>query len=393
MTISTATFTGYISNGTSGVAGTVLTVVSVSAGTIQLGMAVIGTGITANTHILAFLSGSNGGVGTYTVSISQAKGTSGSPLTITGNTASVILAADYNYIQTITSTVMGTGSGTYGYAQTLGAPSAVSIGGVPTAAQWNGINQDLTNAYTHQGLIGGLAIPSAPVANSTTINGLDFAEYLALANSIYANSLLIGGNQGSLVNLQSGSQGQFTGTAWRVLVTHTVVMTWPSNAKLRGFWNSAGQLRFTASLTPGSRGVPGYAKEQDWQMLLNNMGTITMNYNSVTCSGSYTILNNTDGYYNLSTTNTQIFEKATSSPIYTSNQYDIYVQLNGTPSTATSMTFSIQFQDNSAPGGYGVDEYISADSVLQSNIYAFYASGAFVQATLPTITTNTISGS
>ena len=74
MTISTATFTGYISNGTSGVAGTVLTVVSVSAGTIQLGMAVIGTGITANTHILAFLSGSNGGVGTYTVSISQAKG-------------------------------------------------------------------------------------------------------------------------------------------------------------------------------------------------------------------------------------------------------------------------------------------------------------------------------
>jgi hypothetical protein len=391
MTISTATFVGYISNGTSGTAGTILTVNSLSNGIIQLGMAVSASGITANTHILAFLTGT-GGTGTYTVSISQASGTSGSPLTISGTTASLLLAADYNYIQNITSTVMGVGSGTYGYSQTLGAPSTVSVGSIPTATQWSGINQDLANAYTHQGLIGGLTIPSAPVAKTTVITGTDFSNYLALAASIYTNSLVIGGNQASLVNLQSGNQGQFTGTQWNTLVTHTLVMTWVSNSKLRGFWNSGGQIRISASLTPGTNSAPGYAKELDWQMLLTNMGTITMNYNTVSTTGSYTILNSSAGYFGLTNSPTNIFQKATSSPTYSTNQYDIYVTLNGTPATATAMTFSIQFQDNNHPGGYGIDEYISSDSILQSNVYAYYASGAYVQAALPSIS-NSISGS
>jgi hypothetical protein len=77
----TATFTGYIDNG-AGSAGTTLTVTATpSSGTISVGQQVYGSGISQLTRITALGTGT-GGAGTYTVSISQLAGSSGSPLTI-----------------------------------------------------------------------------------------------------------------------------------------------------------------------------------------------------------------------------------------------------------------------------------------------------------------------
>lgn len=60
----TASFTGSI-------ATTVLTVSAVSAGSIYPSMQISGTGVTAGTRIVAQLTGTAGGTGTYTVSTSQ----------------------------------------------------------------------------------------------------------------------------------------------------------------------------------------------------------------------------------------------------------------------------------------------------------------------------------
>lgn len=60
----TASFTGAI-------ALTVLTVSAVSAGTLYPSMQITGTGVTAGTRIVAQLTGTTGGAGTYTVSVSQ----------------------------------------------------------------------------------------------------------------------------------------------------------------------------------------------------------------------------------------------------------------------------------------------------------------------------------
>lgn len=60
----TASFTGSI-------ATTTLTVSAVSAGTIYPSMQITGTGVTAGTRIVAQLTGTAGGAGTYTVSVSQ----------------------------------------------------------------------------------------------------------------------------------------------------------------------------------------------------------------------------------------------------------------------------------------------------------------------------------
>jgi hypothetical protein len=50
--------------------GTSLIVTNVTSGTIGIGQSVVGTGIPLNTVITAFVSGTNGGIGTYTVSTS-----------------------------------------------------------------------------------------------------------------------------------------------------------------------------------------------------------------------------------------------------------------------------------------------------------------------------------
>ena len=65
----TASVTGTINDGSTN-AGTILTVTAVGSGTLAVGQAITGTGITAGTRITAFVSGS-GGTGTYTVNISQ----------------------------------------------------------------------------------------------------------------------------------------------------------------------------------------------------------------------------------------------------------------------------------------------------------------------------------
>ena len=66
----TTSFTATISNGAGG-AGTVLNVSAVASGTLYVGQFITGAGVTANTQITAYVSGTLGGVGVYTVSISQ----------------------------------------------------------------------------------------------------------------------------------------------------------------------------------------------------------------------------------------------------------------------------------------------------------------------------------
>lgn len=87
--INSATFASTIST-------TTLTVSNVTAGTIRVGMALSGGSVTAGTYIVAFVSGVNGGAGTYTLNQSA----TGTPTTGTSYTVS---ASQLVGITTITS--------------------------------------------------------------------------------------------------------------------------------------------------------------------------------------------------------------------------------------------------------------------------------------------------
>lgn len=56
---------------TGSIAGTVLTISAVATGVLYIGAVIVGTGVTVGTSIVAQLTGTPGGVGTYTVSASQ----------------------------------------------------------------------------------------------------------------------------------------------------------------------------------------------------------------------------------------------------------------------------------------------------------------------------------
>ena len=191
-----ANFVGSISNGTPGAAGNVLSVSSVSGTTpIAVGQIIAGTGVAAGTTITAFVSGTNGGVGTYTVSGSpQAVAAStplaaaqpGTTLTVTSIAAPVGSALGIGQAVTgpgvapgTTITAVGVGSGGVGTYTISGPPQWVAPATALTTTQPGAplVADDTTITAFVSGTNGGpgvytvsgppQAVASAPMAGNT----------------------------------------------------------------------------------------------------------------------------------------------------------------------------------------------------------------------------------
>jgi microcystin-dependent protein len=91
---------------TGAIATTTLTVSSVSSGLLQAGDILSGTGVTASTMIINQLTGTTGGIGTYTVSISQT--VSSTTITATSSDAGrTVGSAQSDAIRNLTGTLGG----------------------------------------------------------------------------------------------------------------------------------------------------------------------------------------------------------------------------------------------------------------------------------------------
>ena len=103
-------------NVTGSIAGTTLTVTAVGASVVGVGAVLTGTGIEPYTTVLAQVSGTGGGIGVYTVSVSQTVtsttiAVSGGGLTLTGGNTSGVFAVG----MTISGTNIPTGTTILGY--------------------------------------------------------------------------------------------------------------------------------------------------------------------------------------------------------------------------------------------------------------------------------------
>ena len=290
-----------------------------------------------------------------------------------------ILASDYNVVQSAISTVLGTGSGTKGYGQSVSSSQLVGNPAI-TVAQWNNLRNDLLKAYLHQGSPGILTIPNAP-STATKVNAADYSNYLSLSSAITTNSNVVPpAGQASLTTLSAGTRT----TAWNGTVTHTVTLTFASADTARYFFNSGSRIQFSGSLT-GYANDGSLAKNDDWATILSNMGTISMNWNSTTTTGTFSSIASAVGFYQLTTTPTSIFSKATASPTYTPNKYEIFASVDANTSPRI-ITFTIRFQDLSAPGGFSIDENVSG--TLASLVQTYYATGSNVAVSLPSVTSS-----
>lgn len=308
-----------------------------------------------------------------------------------------VFASEYNAIQAAINTVLGIGAGGSGYGQPV-LSSQVSTSSSITVAQWSNLRADLLKAYLHQGLPGNLPLPSVPQKTTppyTIVTYSDYNRYLDLSNVVTANAGIT--PPAGQATLQTFSSGSYT-SAWNGQLTHLVVLTFATADQARFYFNSGGNIQFSASLInyPGYPGYgaqsASYAKNSDWNMLLNNMGTTTFGKNSTVNSGNgtgQTILSAV-GYFQLTTGEQNIYRKTTSDASYTPNQYDLYANIDV---TGAIITFNIRFKDLATISGhnasFAIDENVEGS--LTSLVQGYYASGSYVAAT-PPATTATFAG-
>ena len=170
----TLTYTGSTSSFTGSISGTTLTVTAISAGSIIEGQVLTGNSATAGTTVTAQLTGTTGGIGTYTVSISQTR-TSGS---FTGtytlaSTSLSILSTVFNVTAVASGTLsigqfltgtgiafstsitaLGTGSGgtgtyTLSSAQSFASTTVSASAGTITAGTTGGSKDSIVVSHTH----------------------------------------------------------------------------------------------------------------------------------------------------------------------------------------------------------------------------------------------------
>lgn len=288
-----------------------------------------------------------------------------------------VRAADYNSIQGKVSLVMGTGSGSYGYGQSL-ASSQVNVGDSILVSQWSNLRTDLLKARQHQlgtDQSSNLTITSTSLVVSEAIR----SQYDSMADTITTDRLTVASNQGSLENVISPYQRT---SAWNGTLTHVCTITFSNVDQARYFFNAGGNFQISADRSGGNSGY----KNQTWSLMFSQMGIISMGANTASVSGSGDVTS--IGYYGLTGSNQLLFRKQAPSGVYAENDYFIYAR---TAAGGAQVVFEMVFEDEDAgdqnnpspgyPAGPAQDENV--DGTLTSTVQMFRPSGSNVSVTAP----------
>ena len=212
-------FTATISNGSGG-AGTVLDVSAVASGTIYVGQFITGAGVTANTQITAYVSGTLGGVGVYTVSISQSILTGAAMTGAAGATSTTTNIVDNS-----------TNIATTAFAKSTGAPTG-SIFMWGTASAPTGYlfcNGAAVSRTTYSTLFALIATTFGVGDNSTTFNLPNFNGSMPIGVTASNSSSFTGTISGTTLTVASVGSGALainqvlSGTSGTTITTTNIV--------------------------------------------------------------------------------------------------------------------------------------------------------------------------
>jgi len=223
--------------------------------------------------------------------------------------------------------VWATGSGQGGYGQT--AVANVSAGQAVAASSWASLVNNTASAAAHQGT--SITSVTAPVAGG-------LVTYIA---AIPTNLTSIWASRGNAAAQGSSSTNtQTTTAAWTDYANFTFTCTFANGDAARYFFNSGGQLKFTASHSNTQAGI-----NAAMNTLATATGTLNLSgqnsgsrtiagtsYTGVTKtggSGSATVSTNS-GYFGLGTANTTIFDQDSGTAPYTTTvQIQYLARTNG----------------------------------------------------------------
>jgi hypothetical protein len=287
-------FTQTATNSGATISGTTLTIpASVTTGKFALGMVITGTGISANTTIIAFGTGA-GGYGTYTVSVSQTVSTA---TAITGSLTPNIGGSTASSISGTTLTIGGVVTGSFLPGMIISGTGVT--GGTTILAQLTGT---AGQAGTYQVSASQTVSSTAIIAVKTTT----LAQTGALTNMTLAQSYTSGTD--TLVNSREINRyrnigtvrGQFNGTVFSVDLAIPVTNAIDGRLLL-GYGLQAGDIittHYSNELSTGynitNTEVTGRASIVGSTAVLSQLtgtagqtGDYSMSTNNITASGIY----------------------------------------------------------------------------------------------------------
>jgi hypothetical protein len=296
-----------------------------------------------------------------------------------------VFAAQYVDIQNKAESLIGTGSGTLGYGQTVQSTDVFS-GNTITKAQWDLLRYDIINIRLHQDGV----LPSIVTANKGDPIGFGAgspnSNYDTLLETALANRFKIDASQSVATAKTSGT---YT-TAWSTSLTTTLTVTFSTSNEARYFFNSGGKIRITPTLTGGTV-TPQYTA---WVNILNTISTQSFGADTDPFVTYYTLTNTFQTYYT----------SFASSP-YSSNSYKLEARTNvanNSTGTATQLFIRITLLDsyvdpdvatgNIEPPGDSVNGTLTIAVTELKAVGSLQPSGSFT-ITSPTYSLSAISGS
>lgn len=308
----------------------------------------------------------------------------------------IIRAARFNNLQSRIETILGNGSGTDGYGQAVSSEQ-VSVNNqsfLLSVERMNDLYNDMIKARVHQTN----SIPTE--ITEVTINNIvaeddsvfidddgnetsdpdgaskGFADFERLMTEIETDKFLIDINQADATDLITSQRT----TSWNGVLTHVVQVTFTDADARRHFFNSGGAITFRATLT-GASGQKG----SDWTSMLSNMGTISMNYNSTSATGTgdTSPTGSTLGNYDLTSSYQMLFRKNGSLAVYAENDYNVQAK----EIADNAIEFLIEFRDDDTGDrtGIGPAQDENVNGTLTSTVGTFRATGDYVEVPNPSI--------
>ena len=260
-------------------------------------------------------------------------------------------ASDFNQLASEVNSVMGVGSGTFGYG--VSTLSTVAPASTVRAGEWAAFRGNIDDAAVHQGTdVAAIASAVLPPASAFEIGDLIIAydgdigrhNLPALSDDVVTNRADIAGSQSFVTASVLSSKRQAT---WNVQLVHEFTATFASADSARHFFNAGGEIRIRASRSGGASN----AKNTDWTNLLSNAGTYTFDASV---------------YFNPNA-NTALVQRNTAggASAYAANDWTIFERridnIDGSAvrgSQGRVVRFRVEFNDDAAEG---VDELVSGN--------------------------------
>jgi len=270
------------------------------------------------------------------------------------NTISV---ADYNAIRTDVISVMGVGSATRGYGQTINSV-ARSVNARISQTDWDNLRFDLLNARIHQNGSGTLT----EINQNQTVGAATINLYEALRTTIDTNRFAVAAGQFLTTGANTNgttltSSNDYNSSPWKNEIECTVTVTFADANRARYFFNSGSTVRIQSSKTGGLRTDD---QNTDWTNLLTSAGL--REFGGQIPTSGFSPMNGTN-FYRL-TNVFQEFFSLSSSLTYSENRYVLEARCNVTNNssgTANIVFIRVRFIDGYIDPGNSLYDFPNTD--------------------------------